>query len=259
MRYQHLLVPRSQPLEKNEDPKPELIRDFLAYNSDNGDHPNGTNWVGDLIVECTVKVEAMKGTLSLELSKSADRFWAEFDLQKQTIALMRQSDGGQPEELASTASGISGPGTYKLRFANVDSRLTVWVDEKLPFKSNDRKDGGVDYLPWIPADASSAVMTAYENNKNNLQPASIGASGGAEFAVSHLQLWRNTYYTTAEASAVRTMFVQPGHYLCLGDNSTQSSDGREWGLVPQRLLLGRALLVYYPFWPFGPNRAGPIR
>ena len=33
----------------------------------------------------------------------------------------------------------------------------------------------------------------------------------------------------------RTMYVQPGHYLCLGDNSTASSDSRDWGLVPQRL------------------------
>src|SRR5205823_5567147 len=52
----------------------------------------------------------------------------------------------------------------------------------------------------------------------------------------------------------RTMFVQPGHYLCLGDNSTASSDSRYWGLVPQRLLLGRALAVYYPL-----HRLGPIR
>ena len=52
----------------------------------------------------------------------------------------------------------------------------------------------------------------------------------------------------------KTLFVQPGHYLCLGDNSPESSDGRTWGLVPTRLLLGRALLVYWP-----PGRAGTIK
>jgi signal peptidase I len=52
----------------------------------------------------------------------------------------------------------------------------------------------------------------------------------------------------------RTMYVQPGHYLCLGDNSQQSSDSRDWGLVPQRLMLGRALAIYYPL-----DRIGPIR
>ena len=50
------------------------------------------------------------------------------------------------------------------------------------------------------------------------------------------------------------MYVQPGHYLCLGDNSQASSDSRDWGLVPHRLMLGRALAVYYPI-----ERIGPIR
>jgi signal peptidase I len=59
--------------------------------------------------------------------------------------------------------------------------------------------------------------------------------------------------------------VQPGHYLCLGDNSPESSDSRQWGAVPERLMLGRALAVYYPFYfPFPPlstpvNRVGTIR
>ena len=53
---------------------------------------------------------------------------------------------------------------------------------------------------------------------------------------------------------MKTIYVQPGHFLCMGDNSPESSDGRSWGLVPERLMLGRALLVYYPF-----SRAGRIR
>ena len=48
--------------------------------------------------------------------------------------------------------------------------------------------------------------------------------------------------------------IYPGHYLCLGDNSTSSSDSRYWGLVPERLMLGRALAVYFPI-----DRAGLIR
>ena len=49
------------------------------------------------------------------------------------------------------------------------------------------------------------------------------------------------------SDTVHTYFVQPGHYLCLGDNSAQSSDGREWGTVPERLMLGRAVFVFAPF------------
>jgi signal peptidase I len=88
--------------------------------------------------------------------------------------------------------------------------------------------------------------------------------------VSKLKVFRDTYYTSNKSSPdapdvsefsptdpetwkhvanapVTTYYVQPGHFLCMGDNSPESSDGRSWGLVPQRLLLGRALLVYYPF------------
>lgn len=47
----------------------------------------------------------------------------------------------------------------------------------------------------------------------------------------------------------------PDEYFALGDNSTQSSDSRAWGQVPERLLLGRAVSVYWPL----PSRFGLIR
>ncbi len=36
-------------------------------------------------------------------------------------------------------------------------------------------------------------------------------------------------------------------YFALGDNSYHSSDSRDWGVVPQRNIMGRGLLVYWPF------------
>ena len=36
-------------------------------------------------------------------------------------------------------------------------------------------------------------------------------------------------------------------YFAMGDNSTDSLDGRAWGFVPEDELIGRALFVYYPF------------
>lgn len=46
----------------------------------------------------------------------------------------------------------------------------------------------------------------------------------------------------------------PDEYFALGDNSTRSSDSREWGQVPHRLLLGKAVVVYWPW-----SRIGLIR
>ena len=42
-------------------------------------------------------------------------------------------------------------------------------------------------------------------------------------------------------------------YFAMGDNSTDSLDGRAWGFVPQNEIIGRAFVVYYPFtkrWGF---------
>lgn len=258
LRYQHLLFDRTntQQFAPPPDPKPQPIRNFMGYNT--GELADGrarsadNHWVGDLILDCTATVDALDGDLILELSKGADRFQARFDLKAGAVALWRVTDG-QAQELARAEKVITKTGTFKVRFANVDCRLTVAVDGVLPFQDttsdrDDRKAGGVDYPP-------PQVIT--EDHANNLEPASVGAARGAKVSVAHLALWRDTFYTPFtenRAGDVRTMYVQPGHFLCLGDNSSESSDSRYWGLVPRRLLLGRALVVYYPF-----TRAGLIR
>ena len=44
-----------------------------------------------------------------------------------------------------------------------------------------------------------------------------------------------------------------GVFVALGDNSFESSDSRMWGGVPKKNLVGRAMIVY---WPFGPHWGG---
>jgi signal peptidase I len=193
----------------------------------------------------------------LELSKGVDRFRATWDLTSGDCTLSRVTAKGvetldkKPTELKK--------GTHLLRFANVDDRLVVWVDKNLPFGD------GVIYTP---------AKQRGPTKENDLEPASVGVSKGA-VTIQKLKLWRDTYYTIDPGSAdysdrkidwtdpqdweslrdlpCKTIYVQPGHYLCMGDNSPESSDGRQWGLVPERLMLGRALMVYFPL-----SRAGRI-
>jgi signal peptidase I len=275
LRYRHLLPgeDRRNPGADENAPAPTLITDFLSYNSDpNSNSNNSPRWVGDVILECEVRLDKAQGELALELCKGPDRFQARWDLTSGLCSLRRNG-----KELASHSTAMSKPGTYRLRFANVDRRLTVWVDNGLPF------DDGVAYdAPTEPLDGKNVIVR--RPTSNDLEPAGIGVRGGADLSVHHLKLGRDTYYLSDHTNyddtrykesvdenvlkdpakwpslvALKglTMYVQPGHYLCLGDNSPSSSDSRLWGtderggLVPERLMLGRALAIYFPFYRFG--------
>ena len=70
--------------------------------------------------------------------------------------------------------------------------------------------------------------------------------------------WQRDYLVrTAEASmgyhASRNnwgpIVVPPGHYFMLGDNRDNSLDSRYWGFVPDSLIRGQPLVVYYSYQP----------
>lgn len=42
------------------------------------------------------------------------------------------------------------------------------------------------------------------------------------------------------------VFVDPGYYYVLGDHRNQSNDSRNWGLVPERYIYGKAVFRYWP-------------
>lgn len=247
---------------------PVPITNFLGYNSaiersNFGENANRTTteyWVGDLILECEANFLAADSEVVLELSKGPRRYQAHFKDGK--VQLLRT---GQGPPLTAADSGIAGPGKHHLRFANVDCRLRVSVDGKwLDFGS------GADYSPDpLPEkfDTEDRMQEGWTAANDLAAPASIGAKGSAE--VRKLTLWRDTYFTYSNsqmsevARFADTYYVQPGHYLCLGDNSAQSSDSRKWGLVPERLMLGKAVFVFAPFinddWTPRTDRVGMIR
>lgn len=277
LRYRHLIVPDRVKDSPHggltpDTVRPRLITDFLGYNTDRPDfrrrggfdlmQDRQENWVGDLMLECELSVDKAEGQALFELAHGVDRFRARFDLASGECTLLRLS-GDKEEVLEQKLTALKKAGKYRVQFANFDQRLTLWVDGKLPFGD------GVDY----PAPKEPGPRAA------DLRPASIGASS-TTLQVRHVALWRDVYYTRVvgggssdhdHTEEVRdysspdqwgplqnvrpaTYYVRPGHYFCLGDNSPKSSDSRAWGLVPERLMLGRALVIYFPI-----GRAGRIR
>jgi signal peptidase I len=257
------------------------IDNVLGYNAGGSRDPNtnrvegrdtGTTpalWVGDLCLECEVQLDA-GAEVVLELSKGARRFQAKFGGGQ--VALARVDANRNPDPAfapASRACSVTA-GAYKLRFANVDNRLWVWVDGK-------RIDFGTDgdYTAVEPAnyDAEDTAKEGWVRANDIDAPASIGAKGSVP-VVRAIKLHRDVYYVNDRHTHTLAdlYYVQPGHYLCLGDNSAQSSDSRTWGVVPERLMLGKAVFVFWPGpfestgsypwnvrWDWNKNRIGFIK
>ena len=207
---------------------------------------NTRDWVGDLYVECRADVKSDSAEVTLEVSEGPDRFQAVFNVAEGRCTLRRVPLEGDAVELATAESPMDSAGEYDLRLANVDNRLTVWVDSKvLEFGEGADYDGLVAMTRFEDDDTEKEGWV----RANDIErPARVGAKGSV--AIDQLSVWRDTFYTPY-SEGENAFFVQPGHYFCLGDNSSASLDGRDWGLVPERLLLGRALLVYYPLSRIG--------
>jgi signal peptidase I len=78
-----------------------------------------------------------------------------------------------------------------------------------------------------PVDPSGKKMRQYEPGPDNIKTERVDFEGKS-----------------------RVVFQVGEHeYFALGDNSGHSSDSRDWGKVPERNLVGRALIVYWPFAP----------
>lgn len=299
-RYRHVVpdpaqwaaVVQGQPLPHP--PRKTLITDFYSYNTEitneAASHPmlatkpwRQPHWVGDLTVSLTLDVPAeRKGRVRVELVKAGVPNRCEIDLAADTVSLWH----GDRQVGPPVAAGVARAGRHQIRFANVDDRLTLYVDGRLPFGD------GVSF------EAGDAVAPTTAD----LDPVGI-ASQGAAVAVSDLVLTRDIYYTLqpgrvdydslelddplptdpvavfewlADPSKFaafgklgpRDYAIAPGRYMMFGDNSPWSRDGRDWWRsdqmdpsrpgsgwddsgresweVPEALLVGKAFCVYWP-------------
>lgn len=188
-------------------PRPELVTDFVPYNTEElgrlrdlrAQRPgqeiprglgqplaadrSGLHWVSDLVLEFTLKVESSSGQVVADLAKGGRHFQCEFDL-----ATGRATLKGLPGVEPTAMTSVRGPGQYRIRFANVDDQLVVWV----------RGDGLASRDSVIQFDPKD---TTYDSRKLDLQrprpddlmPVHI-ASRGVAVEVGHLRVFRDLYY-----------------------------------------------------------------
>ena len=250
----------------------------------------GLHWVGDLIVEADVEVQADHGELLLDLVEGGQHFRSTIDLKtgRATLAAVGVADFAPTAE-----TPLHGPGEYRVAFANVDDQLLLWVDgDLIPF------EGGTAYdAEQVFGGRRSIQPQTSEDDLGDLAPAGIGGRN-ADLAVTRLRLWRDIYYIADSwennrnrMGSVITDFDRRADLTALpydtslwdefrerrhvdfplgkdqvfvmGDNSAESSDARLWlgemgrggrpggAYLERRLLIGKALCVY---WPHSWNR-----
>jgi len=292
IRYRHFVpeeesweaIATDPPLPFEPKPAPKLISDFCGYNqvSPSRAPTPGAYWVGDLTIAMEVDIaEAGEaGELLLELTEGVRDYQCRVELNTGKVTLEFFDHAlDQQKVLDEVTTSLSGPGSYTIYFANVDSRLCLWIDGKLiPFPSEGNYDAPATGLP----------------TQRDLAPVGI-AVRDADATVSHLRLTRDIYYRAEESSRLREEFerqremrnnfeandhalrsqlmfalddperygelylthdhfvefpqLKDDEFFVMGDNSPASYDSRLWehtNSVPRHAMLGKAFFIYWP-------------
>ena len=73
-------------------------------------------------------------------------------------------------------------------------------------------------------------------------------NGKADSVVTSLKISPGRAYLTGDGDSV---LVPANSYFVVGDNTFNSYDSRYWGFVPEKHIVGRAVLIYWPLSRFG--------
>ncbi len=251
-------------------PLPTLVDDFQPYNAEMVEESHRPSSyavhhpVTDLAVEARLESRSAAGRVSLDLVDRGLVHRCDIDLAAGQARLLV---AGRPEAEAALAStSIRGPGAWRIMFANVDDELSLFVDgSRVTCDRPATWDGQPGSAP-PPADPPPALPGS--TRPTDLAPAGIAVTG-ADVTVRHLKLWRDTYYIgmkivrnaggrlqkavsedSGDAESGDFSFrLDDDQFLMLGDNSASSKDSRLWlagHAVDRRLLIGRALVVFWP-------------
>jgi signal peptidase I len=122
----------------------------------------------------------------------------------------------------------------------------------------------VKRLVGVPGDTLSMEEGSLLRNGIRLQERYVHHSEpGVDPAGDEFRWQRDHLVRTAEASIAYhpsrnnwgPLVVPPHHLFVLGDNRDNSLDSRYWGFVPDSLVRGQPLLVYYSYAPDSSARA----
>lgn len=151
----------------------------------------GVHWVGDLTLACEVEVRAPQGELILELVEGSRWYRCQIDLTNGEASLhyvdVSLDRTQHPIEGAAVVqTPLNAAGRYQVRFANVDNRLLLWINDDLV----NFGEGGGNY---------PAPVIQQKPGMRDLAPVGIAARD-ADVVVSHLNISRDFFYLSCAES-----------------------------------------------------------
>lgn len=196
------------------------VLDTDSYNQADARQQNA---VPDVLLTCRLQARG-SGRFALAAIDGPQRFEVTFDPAARTVVLTADERAVVQKELATNFAGRG----VRVEFGLCDQQVLVSLAGREIFRHEYERPPGDFAAP--------------------LHPLAIG-SGGASLDVTDLCVWRDIYYLAPgglsgdwEAESP----LPPGTCALLGDNTTVSTDSRQWMAgVPAGRILGR---VYQPFW-----------
>ncbi len=183
-------------------------------------------------------------------------------------------------EVQTEAANFPADKTTNVEFWHVDQALKVWLDGNLIAESTYdwQAQTRLGNATGLHPDEAKAIRQSYVNPYMNprYKPAPPEISwqfSGSRVTMYHVELDRDLYYRPEQyrnggppgnatgADERYLMHLRNDEFFMCGDNSSASNDGRTWdspspwvssmygvpkGVVPRKLILGKAFFVYYP-------------
>lgn len=190
----------------------------------------GQRDVGDLVLECDVRLEDPGGVLAWSLTEGGDRFEARYEA---GVVVLVHSGGG-PERVLAQGELLLGLRSWRhARLANIDGVVSFEL-------------GGLGGLRLSAAfQSDSAPLT--RNDPSHRFPRACLGGGPARATFRNMRLSRDLHYTElGDYALAKPLALGPDEVFVLGDNSADSEDGRTWGAVRLDQIIGFAEAVVWP-------------
>lgn len=198
----------------------------------------GKNYVGDIMIETAATFGDKDSSLVLEIVEDDCIYTVSLGPAGSTVSWLLGGETTDARAVTEKVDFTFAPGVeHKIRFINVDDRLSLVVDGKTAW--------GVHHF------AKNEVPVISRHGAGNAAAAIRITRGKMTFG--SLNIYRDIYYTSHGEQykyAVNAPYHVPeGCYFAMGDNSPISSDSRVWGTFPREYLIGKACFVFFPFYP----------